>query len=247
MLHIVGNGPSRLKYNLNDLEEWWGCNAIFDTHTPDIAFSVDIDIHEEVISNGYYTKHKIAVGDWSGIELAMWSLLLEGYKTSGEECKVKEVLKLGDTHFIVQGTYDECLFLGYNEKYKDNIITFDYPELRNMFTGMTALGYAMMTGRKEITLLGFDALQTGDVDNVFTGRVNYPDKYTKEFRVLEAQRAQFIALLERFDDVKVYFKNDLDKLELVEYDKLSYYEQSEKWILGEGDLSNVMRYIRDIL
>jgi hypothetical protein len=99
---------------------------------------------------------------------------------------------------------------------------------------MSALGYAMEQGREEITLLGFDALQYGDVSNVYEGQEFYQTKYTLEDRVFDAQRSQFIALLKEYNESKVYFKNSLDKLELVEYNKLNYYESSDTWTLGQG-------------
>ena len=44
MLTIVGNGPSRLKYDLNEIGEWWGCNRIYTDATPDLLFAGDIDM-----------------------------------------------------------------------------------------------------------------------------------------------------------------------------------------------------------
>ena len=52
--------------------------------------------------------------------------------------------------------------------------------------------------------------------------------------MIRAQQSQFIALLEEFKEVDVYFKNPLDKTNLVEYNELYYYENSERWILGQG-------------
>ena len=53
----------------------------------------------------------------------------------------------------------------------------------------------METGVKEVTLLGFDALQYGDVSNVYSGaRYDaYAPKYTEEDKVFTIQRLQFIA------------------------------------------------------
>ena len=60
-------------------------------------------------------------------------------------------------------------------------------------------------------------------------------------RVLNAQRSQFIALLKEFEDVNVYFKNPLTGTVKIEYNELYYYENSERWILGEGLESDTMR------
>lgn len=233
MLHIVGNGPSRLKYDLDHLENWWGCNAISHDYTPDLLFSVDIVWHEEVISNDYYKNNKVAVGSWDPIDISMWSPLLESMKMSGENIRTRR--KDDDTHFIIQGTGMFTSFLGYNAQYQDNIIQYDYPELKNLFSGMSALGYACVQGHKEITMIGYDVLQHRNPGNVYAGKHgSYLDKYTEEARVFTAQGSQFIALLKHFSDVNVYFKNDLDKLERVQYDELSYYDECDEWVLGEG-------------
>lgn len=233
MLHIVGNGPSRLKHNIENLDEWWGCNAIQYDYTPNILFSVDILWHEEVISSGYYKTNKVAVGSWEPIEISMWSFLLESFTTGNTP--VGKFTKPEDDMFIVQGTGNYVSFVGYNSKYSENLITYDYPELKNLFSGMSALGYACIQGYKDIVLIGMDALQYGEPGNIYEGKFGkYEHKYTKESRVLTAQRSQFIALLKHFNDVNVYFKNDLDELELVKYDKLSYYDECEEWPLGQG-------------
>ena len=77
--------------------------------------------------------------------------------------------------------------------------------------------------------------------NKYEGTLNYGHKYNSESRVLSAQRSQFIALLERFKDVEVFIKNPLTNIVKVEYNKLYYYESSERWILGEGLESDTMR------
>ena len=136
--------------------------------------------------------------------------------------------------FVVMGNEYETDLLGYSSSYQDNIVIYNFLNLKNLFTGMSALGYAMEQGREEITLLGFDALQYGDVSNVYEGQEFYQTKYTLEDRVFDAQRSQFIALLKEYNESKVYFKNPLDKLELVEYNKLNYYESSDTWTLGQG-------------
>ena len=120
---------------------------------------------------------------------------------------------------------------------------YNYEKLKNTFCGISALGYASYQGYKEITMVGFDALdpQLNNEGNVYegTGLLNYHDKYTKESPVFAIQRMQFVSLLEDdlFNDVKVYFKNPLDNDQEVIYNELSYYESSrDKWVLGESSL-----------
>lgn len=236
MLTIVGNGPSRKRYDLSEFQNWWGCNLLFEDATPDLIFAVDIAIQCELVNSGYYKENKVYVGEWNSLDITDLDALYFGYSLSNYEGGLHKHLHEDDTNFVVQGNGYRADFLGYNKKYTENLISSDNIELRNLFSGMSALGYAMFNGYKEITLIGFDALQYGDVGNVYegSGRFGYLNKYTEESRVLNAQRSQFIALLKRFPDVNVYFKNELDKLEKVEYSNLTYYETCEEWILGRG-------------
>lgn len=242
MLTIVGNGPSRKQYNLDELQEWWGCNLIFEEYTPDMVFAVDIEIQSGVIDSGYYKENKVYVGEWNSLDIDMYEGISYAYTLSNYEGGLHKSFHDDDTHFIVQGNDYRVDFLGFNEKYLDNLVISDTIELRNLFSGMSALGHAMYNGYKEITLIGFDALQYGEVGNVFEGcgRFGYLNRYTEESRVLSAQRSQFIALLKNFPDVNVYFKNKLDKLEKVDYNSLTYYENSEEWVLGRGFQYNTM-------
>jgi len=241
MLHIVGNGPSRLKHDIDNLGEWWGCNAIQYDHNPDILFSVDVNWHEEVISSGFYKENRVAVASWDPIDISMWDMILDTVKMEGSE--INAIKTDGDTHFIVQGNGYYISALGYDAKYDSNLIRYDYPELKNLFSGMSALGYACFNGYKNITLLGFDSLQYDNPSNVYEGKNDkYLPKYSKTDRVNTVQKSQFIALLEKFNDVNFYFKNDVDDLIPVKYDELSYYEKSEKWFLGQGLESDTLRY-----
>ena len=85
-----------------------------------------------------------------------------------------------------------------------------------------------------IRLYGFDALLGDNYSNVYEGSKNYSHKYNIESRVISAQRSQFIALLKEFNNSEVYVQNPLAEIERVEYNKLTYYENSERWILGQG-------------
>ena len=233
MLTIVGNGPSRLKYDLDSLEEWWGCNQIFKDSIPDILFCMDIPQQVDIFTKQYYKEHKVAVGGWEPLEIEYFHGLKLGLGV-GQQKINDHVDEIEHDRFVVMGNEYETDLLGYSSSYQDNIVIYNFLNLKNLFTGMSALGYAMEQGREEITLLGFDALKYGDVSNVYEGQEFYQTKYTLEDRVFDAQRSQFIALLKEYNESKVYFKNPLDKLELVEYNKLNYYESSDTWTLGQG-------------
>ena len=85
-------------------------------------------------------------------------------------------------------------------------------------------------GYKDITLVGFDALDPNidSVGNVYenSGVATYKPKYTKEDTIYWIQRFQFVSLLkdELFEEVDVYFRNPLDKCNKVIYNELSYFE-----------------------
>jgi len=231
MLTIVGNGPSRLNYNLDELDTWWGCNAIYDDYVPDLLFATDIEMQSEIIKNEYYKNNKIVVGGWEPLDISMKEMMMSGFEYSHET--INDLTEESDDRFIIQGDNEFVDFLGYRSDYEHNIIMYKISNLKNLFTGMMALGYAAETGHKEITLLGFDALESDNVSNVYEGRLNYLSKYTKESRVFDAQRSQFIALLKHYD-IEVFFKNSLDENVKVEYNKLYDGTDCKEWILGLG-------------
>jgi len=233
MLTIVGNGRSREGINLDTIGRWWGCNAVYrDGYIPELLFAMDISMQSEIIHSGYYEKNKVVVGGWEPIDISMLDIIRAGFEWSEEKQNV--FVKEGDTHFVVQGGEGQVDFLGYRAGFQDNIVIYKKEKLKNLFTGMSALGYALEEGMTEITLLGFDALFSENVGNVYEGSTHYRYKYTLEDRVYDAQRSQFIALLEEYKNSKVYFQKSLDDIEEIDYTNLSYYENSERWILGFG-------------
>ena len=239
MLYIVGNGNSRKTIDLDHIGTWYGCNGVYRDYTPNVLFAVDIPIQSEVFETDYYKHNKVAVGNWEPIEIEHALLLKEGYRFG--DYRINEYINEGDTHVIVQGDEDWVNFLGFDNQYKDNIISYNTPHLKNLFCGMSALGYAMEAGEPEICLIGFDALEDENVSNVYEGTRNYPPKYTEESRVLNAQRSQFIALLEGYKSSKVYFGNPIDGFKNIEYTRLYYYENNnDGWVLGQGLESDIM-------
>lgn len=237
MLTIVGNGTEREIPQTR----WWGCNAVYRNRLkhalPELLFAVDIPVQTEIVESGYADTNKLAVGNWDIMPISM----LESLKMGFGHTKIIESVRQNDEYLVVQGDDVETTFLGLSSPQMKNIIMYNYPELKNLFCGMSALGYAMLNGEKEITLTGFNALESENYSNKYEGTLNYGHKYNSESRVLSAQRSQFIALLERFKDVEVFIKNPLTNIVKVEYNKLYYYESSERWILGEGLESDTMR------
>ena len=236
MLTIVGNGTNRVMPTYGE-DRFWGCNAFYRDANPEILFTVDIPMQREVIEWGYAEANKVAVGDWEILSIDMIEPLKMGFGNT----RIEESISPDSEYLVVQGDDEVTTFLGLSSPQMKNIIMYNNPELKNMFCGMSALGYAMLNGEKEITLTGFNALEEENWSNNYEGTQNYLHKYNSDSRVLNAQRSQFISLLEEFEDVNVYFKNPLTGTVKVEYNELYYYENSERWILGEGLESDTMR------
>ncbi len=224
--------------------EWWGCNAIYTEGVyPSILFCLDIPVQHDAIEKGILEHCPIAMGDWySAMEIEHYDQLLGMYASMGS--KIITNRSESDTHFIVQGHGEEVYFTCYNiVPPNENIIMYNNEKLKNTFCGISALGYAAYQGYKDITLVGFDALDPNiqDYNNALEGLAisSYADKYTEEHAVFTIQKHQFVSLLkdDLFNDVKVYFKNPLDKEQEIVYNELTYYENSkDKWVLGESSL-----------
>lgn len=226
-LIILGNGPSSRTFDLHTNTEVWGCNAIYrDTDDCDIVFAVDMPLQKEIVESGYYRNNLVAFADIDPLPIELLSAFAD--TMNNVELSIKE----DDTHFIIQGDDLHTDFLGL--RHPETIVTYNDPILKNLFTGMSALGYALLSDFEKITLVGFDALVNDDPSNVYAGSDNYVHKYNSEHPVLYAQRSQFIALLERFPSKEVFYKNPLGESTKIVYNELYYYESSDKWILGQG-------------
>ncbi len=231
---ILGNGPSRTNLDISTItNEVWGCNAIYrDTSVCDIVFAVDMPVQKELIESNYYKGNMVAFADIDPLPIEMMEMLTP--TLPNVEVSIQE----GDTHFIVQGDSTRTDFLGLVNP--DLIVTYNDPLLKNLFTGMSALGFAMLNNYTTIEMVGFDALEGNSYDNIYAGSVNYLHKYNTDSQVLNAQRSQFIALLEwYYGKGSVYLGNPLDESDEVKYNELSYYEISEEWILGQGLKSEI--------
>ena len=184
------------------------------------------------------------MGDWYGaMDISHYEEIEEVYTIMG--AKIITNRSESDTHFIAQGEGEDEVYLTcYNiVSPNENIIMYNNDKLKNTFCGISALGYAAYNGYKEITLVGFDALDPNiqDYDNALKGLdiSSYAHKYTEEHAVFTIQKYQFVSLLkdDLFKDITVFFKNPLDKEQEIVYNELTYYENSkDKWVLGESSL-----------
>ena len=243
MLYIIGNGPSRLDFDMEKLHaygcEWWGCNGIYRDYTHDLLFVHDIPMQHQAVVDGCLEKRRVAVGDWNPMEIELYEDLKFMHSTM--PVKIIENRSEDDTHFVLQGEGDEVYFTAYPVGANENIIMYNFPKLKNTFCGISALGYAAYNGYKEITLVGFDALDPDidSVSNVYEGTELYKTKYNKDDTVNYIQKMQFVSLLEDelFEEVDVYFRNPLDRCNKVIYNELTYFENSkDRWSLGESSL-----------
>ena len=206
MLTIVGNGTNRVMPTYGE-DRFWGCNAFYRDANPEILFTVDIPMQREVIEWGYAEANKVAVGNWEILAIDMIEPLKMGFGNT----KIIESISPDSEYLVVQGDDEVTTFLGLSSPQMKNIIMYNNPKLKNLFCGMSALGYAMLNGEKEIVLTGFSALQDENWSNEYEGTQNYLHKYSSDSRVISAQRSQFIALLQEFQEVEVFFKNPLSE------------------------------------
>ena len=178
---IVGNGPSRLGEDLSAIHhEVWGCNAIYrDTDKCDIVFAVDMPVQKEIVESGYYNGNGVAFADIDPLPIEMLNMFTPDF--NNPVISVKEE----DSHFIIQGDDSRTDFLGLKNPHL--ITTYNEPNLRNLMTGMSALGYAMHLGIEKINLIGFDGLEfEGEPSNIYEGSVNYPRMQFYKFSVLSS-------------------------------------------------------------
>ena len=239
MLYLVGNGPSRKTLDLDTLENWWGMNMIYRDHTPDLLFVQDVAPQNDMITDQYYKKHPVCVGEWNELPMEMFDIMKYGLPGKIIENRVE-----GDDRFVVQG--DEfkegqvTYMIGYSSAKANNIVIYTNELLKNTFCGIYALGYAVHHGHKKICLAGYDSLQYGDLQNIYgpDDCVTYQTVYTEENSgVGRPQQAQFVALLEHinkdYPDVELFFKNSIDGFDKIEYtDIVSRFNIEDRWILG---------------
>ena len=58
----LGNGESRLWFNLEDLRPYgmiYGCNALYRDFIPDVLVAVDPAIHHEILATDYIENNKV--------------------------------------------------------------------------------------------------------------------------------------------------------------------------------------------
>lgn len=183
---IIGNGTSRLNYDLDKLSKKFdlviGCNALYRDFEPDILVALDIETVTEIIQSGYNKKHICYFRDYKKAEIETLDTLKELLTNNGEETKIIEKINPDDTHFVVCGksSYtlnpikpEYCYFVSgcpadSSDKAKDFGEMFPSEARtasgRIQFAGTAAIEAALQLYKNEddvhIFLLGFDSLTT---------------------------------------------------------------------------------------
>ena len=175
MIIVLGNGKSRLNFDLDELSEHaitFGCNALYRDFAPDILLTVDIPITHEILSTEYTKRNKLYT-----------SISNSFTPEFRNQFEVKHIIEnsVTDYKFLLNGvgTLDEPKH--YITWYNENDLIYDFPwkdDNWGMSAGITAIRLAhVLYPDEKIILIGFDIF--GERNNVYDGTNTYPPEGTK--------------------------------------------------------------------
>ena len=175
MIIVLGNGKSRLNFDLDELSEHaitFGCNALYRDFAPDILLTVDIPITHEILSTEYTKRNKLYT-----------SISNSFTPEFRNQFEVKHIIENSETDykFLLNGvgTLDEPKH--YITWYNENDLIYDFPwkdDNWGMSAGITAIRLAhVLYPDEKIILIGFDVF--GERNNVYDGTDTYPPEGTK--------------------------------------------------------------------
>ena len=175
MIIVLGNGKSRLNFDLDELSEHaitFGCNALYRDFAPDILLTVDIPITHEILSTEYTKRNKLYT-----------SISNSFTPEFRNQFEVKRMIEnnVTDYKFLLNGvgTLDEPKH--YITWYNENDLIYDFPwkdDNWGMSAGITAIRLAhVLYPDEKIILIGFDVF--GERNNVYDGTNTYPPEGTK--------------------------------------------------------------------
>ena len=175
MIIVLGNGKSRLNFDLDELSEHaitFGCNALYRDFAPDILLTVDIPITHEILSTEYTKRNKLYT-----------SISNSFTPEFRNQFEVKHIIEnsITDYKFLLNGvgTLDEPKH--YITWYNENDLIYDFPwkdDNWGMSAGITAIRLAhVLYPDEKIILIGFDIF--GERNNVYDGTNTYPPEGTK--------------------------------------------------------------------
>lgn len=175
MIIVLGNGKSRLNFDLDELSEYaitFGCNALYRDFAPDILLTVDIPITHEILSTEYTKRNKLYT--------SISNSFTPEFRNQFEVERMIEN-NVTDYKFLLNGvgTLDEPKH--YITWYNENDLIYDFPwkdDNWGMSAGITAIRLAhVLYPDEKIILIGFDIF--GERNNVYDGTNTYPPEGTK--------------------------------------------------------------------
>ena len=175
MIIVLGNGKSRLNFDLDELSEHaitFGCNALYRDFAPDILLTVDIPITHEILSTEYTKRNKLYT-----------SISNSFTPEFRNQFEFKQIIEnsVTDYKFLLNGVGTLDKPKHYITWYNENDLIYDFPwkdDNWGMSAGITAIRLAhVLYPDEKIILIGFDVF--GERNNVYDGTDTYPPEGTK--------------------------------------------------------------------
>ena len=175
MIIVLGNGKSRLNFDLDELSEYaitFGCNALYRDFAPDILLTVDIPITHEILSTEYTKRNKLYT-----------SISNSFTPEFRNQFEFKQIIEnsVTDYKFLLNGVGTLDKPKHYITWYNENDLIYDFPwkdDNWGMSAGITAIRLAhVLYPDEKIILIGFDVF--GERNNVYDGTNTYPSEGTK--------------------------------------------------------------------
>lgn len=175
MIIVLGNGKSRLNFDLDELSEHaitFGCNALYRDFAPDILLTVDIPITHEILSTEYTKRNKLYT-----------SISNSFTPEFRNQFEFKQIIEnsVTDYKFLLNGVGTLDKPKHYITWYNENDLIYDFPwkdDNWGMSAGITAIRLAhVLYPDEKIILIGFDVF--GERNNVYDGTNTYPPEGTK--------------------------------------------------------------------
>ena len=175
MIIVIGNGKSRLKFNLDTIKQkafTIGCNALYRDFSPDILVANDAPMIHEILSSNYTKSNTLYIKSQSKIKH-------EHRKCLDVLNKIKYENANSNYKFFLNGVGGPGIYDFYLTWYhkNDKIKYFPWEDDWGMCTGITAIRLAYeLYPEEEIFLVGFDIF--GERNNVYDGTNCYPEENT---------------------------------------------------------------------
>ena len=181
---IIGNGPSRKKWNLKELDgTTYGCNALHRDFSPDILLAVDPGVIFEIVNSGY--KGQCKFSDWN-LMLREYDKRYVEHFLSQEVFRDYKILyagkkKVNNDHFTFMAWEPaQTAYVMYNRGEKSNYQNFERSRQWSN-VGCDAIDMAAQGGAKHIKCIGFDYMENESIDNLYAGKGESMAHHTKDF------------------------------------------------------------------